>query len=209
MMRTYRFDFGDDNKLYSGSFEGKLTDGDLRGILKSLHSQLYKDCPATILYYLEQHHLEYAHFETKVSLLSHEAIMKQAKILLKSRSCNCMDCITSGADIYYAVMDYQQWNRLCCEGCCYVVQRTLDRTLDSDNGSCRIVGQTYTCDLCDNNLSGFFAIRSNDQNRNLHNIADLTGEPILPYFGCVDLIGLLMEIDNLHTVEQARTAAVK
>lgn len=209
MMRTYRFDIGNDNKLYSGFFEGRLTDGDLHGILEALHSQLYKDCPGAIHSYLEQHHLKYAHFETKVSLLSHENIMKQAELLLKSCSCDSIDCIIGGADNYYAVTDHQWWNRQCCEGCCYVVQKTSNKTLDSDIGRCRIVGQTYTCNLCDDIFSGFFAIRSNDQNRNLYNMADLTGEPVLPYFGCVDLVNLLMGIDNLNTVQQVRTAAMK
>ena len=204
-IRTYCFEFGDE-KNYTVFFEGKLTQDDIHSILKVLHSCLYKDCPETIRLYMEQHHLEYSRFKTEVSLLKHEETMNRAEELLKSGSCDKIDSHLGGADSYYAVMDYQNHiNGDCCEGCYYAIQKELDK----ETCSYHIVGQTFVCGKCDDSPQGYFAIRTNHNGRQIRNLDALSGEPVLPVFGCVDMTGVLTNIGSLLTAGQVRKTAVK
>lgn len=202
-MRSYLFEFIDDEKLYSSSFDGRLTQRDIRGMLEVLHGQIYQNCPEAIRSYLNCHHLDYCHFKAEAAPLDHGAVMGMAEDLLKSRSCGCIDSHIGGASNYYAVMDHQkQVNGSCCEGGYYAVQRTVG----SETYSCHIIGQTFKCG---ENPDGYFAIRVNDQNQNLRNLDYSVGEPVFPSFGCVDIIAILMEIDSIRNSKQAIRAAVK
>lgn len=203
--QKYLFEFGDDDSLYSGSFSGKLTLEDIRGLLKFLHGQTYKDCPEAILSYLRQQQLEYSHFKAAIMPLEHEAVIKFAENLLKSPSCSCIEDHIDGADNYYAVTDHQIQVNGGCEGCYYAIRKTMD----SGTYSFHIIGQTFACDKNDENQNGYFAIRSGGQHRNLRNLDDFSGEPIFPSFGYVDIFGILMDIDSLNTAEQIKKTAVK
>ena len=204
-IRTYCFEFGDE-KNYTVFFEGKLTPDDIHSILKVLHSCLYKDCPEAIRLYMDQHHLEYSRFRTEVSLLKHEDIMNWAEDLMKSGLCDKIDSHFGGADSYFAVMDYQNHiNEDCCEGCYYAVQKVVHK----ETCSYHIVGQTFVCGKCDDSPQGYFAIRTNHNGQQIHNLDVLSGEPVLPVFGCVDMVGVLTDIGSLLTAGQVRKTAVK
>ena len=43
----------------------------------------------------------------------------------------------------------------------------------------------------------------------LYNIAVSKSEPVLPTFGCVDIMNILLDIDNIKTAEQTIQIAVK
>lgn len=43
----------------------------------------------------------------------------------------------------------------------------------------------------------------------MDNIALLSAEPVLPSFGCVYIMGILLNIDNIQTAEQAIETVVK
>lgn len=205
-LQAYRFEFRGDDSLYAGSFQGRLTPEDIRGVLEALHGQAYQNCPETIRSYLHCHNLENYHFKAEVSPLDHGAVMSLAEDMLRSCSCGCIDSHTGGADNYFAVTDHQkQINNGCSEGCYLAMQRIMD------NKAChyRIIGQTFTCNTHNGSTDAYFAIRSGGQNRKLHNLDGSAGEPVLPPFGCVDMAGTLMEIESLITAEQVKKTALK
>ena len=192
MDNTYRFDFCIDSRLYSSSFKGRLTSGDIQGMFAVLHSCLYRDCPEAIQSYLEQQHLEYSHFKAELSLPSHTEIMHNAENLLRSCSCSGIDNNIGRTDFYYAVTDHQkQTSDNCCEGCYYAVQRVLS----SKTYSYRIIGQIFSSDRYGDNQDGYFAIRSDDQDGKLHTLNDSSKNLVFPSFGCVDMFCLLYPSD--------------
>lgn len=204
-LQTYKFEFGDDGKIYFISFEGRIAPEDIRGMLETLHSQLYKDYAKIIRLYMEQRHLEYSHFEVGELLLDHDKIMNRAEDLLRSRFFEKVGSHIGDVDNYYAVMDYQRWFDDICEGCYYAVKRTTNGKIYRY----RIIGQTFSCGSCGDNPRGYFAIRANHENRRIRNLDRSAKEPVLPAFGCVDMIGVLMDIDGISTSEQAKETAVK
>ena len=204
-LQTYCFEFVGEQK-YTIFFEGHLTREDIHRILKILHNCLYKDCPETLRSYLEQHHLEYSHFKTEISLPEHKEVMNRAEELLNFGSCDEIDSRIGRMDNYYAVTDYQRRiNGDGCEGCYYAVQKTTNH----ENCSYHIIGQTFATDKCDDNFHSFFAIRTNQNGRQIHNLDVLSGEPVLPVFGCVDISAILMNIVKLVTAEQVIKTALK
>lgn len=56
VFQTYRFEFCNDEKIHSISFEGRITQEDIHGILKALHNRLYENCSEAIRSYLEEYH---------------------------------------------------------------------------------------------------------------------------------------------------------
>lgn len=205
-LQTYKLEFGDDGKTYFITFEGRLSPEDIRGILEALHSRLYKDYAGIIRSYMEQRRLEYFHFETGELLLNHDTVMNRAEELLRSRSYESVGSPIGNVDNYYAVMDYQrQFDGGFCEGCYYAVRRTADRGIYYY----RIIGQTFFCDGCGDNPRGYFAIRANNKNRRLRSLDKSDKELVLPSFGCVDMMRVLMDIDKISASGQVKEAAVK
>lgn len=205
VLQTYCFEFCGE-KNYTAFFEGKLTKDDIHNMLEVLHSCLYEECPESVRSYLEQQHMEYFHFKAEASLPNHAEVMGRAGMLLNSDSCSEIDSRICRADNYYAVADYQKKvNGGDCEGCYYAVQKTTGH----ENCHYRIIGQTFAADKNDDSFKGYFAIRTDDRDSNLHNADSLSTEPVLPLFGCVDMIAVLMDIDSLSTAEQVIKTAVK
>ncbi|MDE7200724.1 MAG: hypothetical protein K2O91_02205, partial [Lachnospiraceae bacterium] len=205
-LQTYLFELGSEEKIYSISFNGRIPDAEIQKILEVMHSQSYADCPEAVWTYLEQNKLEYSDFKTGISASIHKDILSTADILLKSYSHDIIDKQISRADNYHAVMDYQKRINSCCyEGCYYAVKRTVI----NNTYNYHIVGQTFTSSQNDDIQSGYFAIRASDGEQKIHTISELIGTLILPPFGCIDLVGILMDIDNLSTAEQIKNTAVK
>ena len=127
--------------------------------------------------------------------------MKLAELFLHSETCINLDNYTSNADIYYAIIDHQQSdNKGNCEGCYIVVQKTP--VLSKCQHKYSIIGQTFSCNETNSDEYGYFAIRVN-------NITMSSGEPVLPSFGCIDLVSLLLNIDSMQTAEQVVKIALK
>lgn len=202
-MQTYRFEFCGDEKAYSVTFGAKITKKDVSGILEALQNQLYENCGGAILAYLDQHCLEYSGFKTSVLPLEHEEAMHWGEYLLRS----CQDgYFDSPADNYYAVIDHQKWtSEDCCEGC----YCALARILDGRGCHCRITGQIFSCDRCGDNQNGYFAVRVGENGHPLHDADAKAGEPVLPVFGCVDMVWLLLNIDSIDTASQAVKISVR
>jgi len=206
--QTYLFEFGTDEKLYSGSFKGKILPEDVRKILKSTRNCLYANMAESILSYLEQHHLEYKEFTAKAVPLDHESAIRHTNILLHSDFCDVIDRSIGNADIYYGIVDHQQWNEdNSCEGCYSVVKRTISE--QKPLYQYKIIGQTFNDNKSDGEGRGYFAIRTNDDGRNFHNINAIMGKSVIPTFGCVDMMALLLNIDNIRTAEQAKEISMK
>lgn len=205
-IRKFQFEFNGDEKTYSAAFKGKIDQTDIRGILELMQNQLYKNCGGVILSYLEQHQLEYSCFKTGVAPLKHEEIMKRVECLLKSYPDGTIASPACNADNYYAVIDHQKRiSENYCEGC----YCALSRILDNGNCRCRIVGQIFSYDKCEDHTDGYFAIRTSDNGQPLRNIAVKSGEPVLPVFGCVDVTGLLLNIDRISTARQSVDISVR
>lgn len=204
--QKYRFDFGTDDKLYAIIFNGKIPQAELKEMVSSLQNCLLEKMPEIILLYLKQHHLEYSNFNSIEIPLEKDRILGWAGYLLHSGTYEKVDGNLEDADVYYSVMDCQKnTSEGHCEGCYFAVQRTAWRNGEFQHNA---IAQTYfynkkTCDEY-----GYFAIRKT-RGGILYTIDSLEGEPVLPTFGCVDIMALWADIENINSKEDALKIAVK
>lgn len=206
--QTYKLDFGSDEKLYSTYFKGEIPPDAIRKMLESTRNCLYKTMAENIRSYLEQHHLKYSDFVAKELPLNHNTIMRYTDNLLHSASCIMIDKHIGDADIYYGILDCQQWNEdNCHEGCYSVVKRIISES--ETLYRYKILAQTFHYDKIDDEEQSYFAIRINNDSRNFRNIDAVSGESVIATFGCVDMMGLLLDIDSIISSEQAKKLAMK
>lgn len=92
-----------------------------------------------------------------------------------------------------------------CRGCYYVVKRVA--TARNRISHYKIIGQTYEDN--EDASQGYFAIRENRDNHLLLDITKESGELVFPSFGCVDTLNLLVNIDHIKNIEQAKKAAIR
>ncbi len=205
---SYRFEIMDDGNIYSISFNAGLTQEETKKILESIQNCLYEKAAGCIQIYLEQNNIAYTGFVASRKPLSHSRAMKLAEMFLHSETCISLDNYTSNADIYYAIIDHQQSGNKCnCEGCYIVVQKTP--VLSKCQHKYSIIGQTFSCNETNSDEYGYFAIRVNKDNGLVNNITMSSGEPVLPSFGCVDMMDILLNIDSIQTAEQVVKIALK
>ena len=205
---SYRFEIMDDGNIYSISFDAGLTQEETKKMLESVQNCLYEKTAGYIQKYLEQSNIAYTSFVASRKPLTHSRAMKLTELFLHSENCISLDTHTSNADIYYAIIDHQQSdNKGKCEGCYIVAQKTP--VLSKCQHKYSIIGQTFSCNETNSDEYGYFAIRVNKDNGLVNNITMSSGEPVLPSFGCVDMLGILLNIDSIQTVEQIEKIAVK
>lgn len=97
------------------------------------------------------------------------------------------------------------------ENCCHGFYFAVKRILSESESLCKynIIGQTFNYNQITDDESAYFAIRENMNDELLYNIAVSKSEPVLPTFGCVDIMNILLDIDNIKTAEQTIQIAVK
>ena len=203
--QKYRFDFGTDDKLYIVIFNGKIAQEELKGLVSSLQNCLFERMQEIILLYLKQHHLEFSDYNSIEFTLEKDRIMGWANHLLNSKTFEKIDDNLGDADFYYAVMDCQENTQTYSEGCYFAVTRTAWGNGESQHNA---IVQTYlynreTCDEC-----GYFAIKKTTRG-NLYTVDSLEGKPVLPTFGCVDMIALLTDIEKINSKEDAIKTTIK
>ena len=205
---SYMFEIMDDENIYSISFDAELTQEETKKMLESVQNCLYEKTVDYIQKYLEQSNIAYTGFVASRKPLSHSRTIELAKMFLHSENDSSLDIYTSNADIYYAIIDHQQsGNKGNCEGCYIVVQKTP--ALSKCQHKYSIIGQTFSYSENNSEEYGYFAIRESKDNGLVNNIALSSGEPVLPSFGCVDIMGILLNIDSIQTIEQIEKIAVK
>ena len=205
---TYRIAFGGDGSLYSVSFKAAMDRLEMNRVLAAAHNSLYEKLPEAIQRCLDSSCLEYSDFVSGAASMEHEKIMTFADILLHSSSCDSLDRLAGGADIYYGIMDHhRQTGGNCCEGCYYAVSRTV---LEKNSATeCHVIGQTYQYDTSSGMENSYFAIRRNDGSNPMlmYTLEETVCCPVLSLFGCVDVAGLLVNINSITTKEQAAEIA--
>lgn len=205
---SYKFEIMDDENIYSISFDAELAQEETKKMLESVQNCLYEKTADYIQKYLEQSNIAYTGFVASRKPLSHSRTIELAKMFLHSENDSSLDIYTSNADIYYAIIDHQQSdNKNNCEGCYIVIQKIP--ALNKFQHKYNIIGQTFSYSETNNDEYGYFAIRVNKDNGLVNNITMSSGEPVLPSFGCVDMLGILLNIDSIQTVEQIEKIAVK
>lgn len=205
-MQKFLLEFCSDENIHSVSFLGNLSHEDICLMLESVRQKLYEDCSMTIHSYLDQNDILYSSLKTDMYSLSHQEIMDRANLLLKSCVPEDFNVLISRSDNYYAVTDQQaRTPDGGCEGCYYAVQKSAD----SGSFHYHIVGQTYACSRSDDTANGYFAVRTDRGGQKILNLDTKDGEPVFPAFGCVDIMGILIGIDHITTLEQAIKIAVK
>ncbi len=208
--QAYRFEFGSDGEIRTVSFKGRLPEEEADKVLEAAGRRAYKDAGAAIRSYLERQGLEYSGFESREAVLKHGEIMEWADALLHSGACRAIGARAGNADRYYAVMDHQEWIREgCCEGCCYAVKRSVLHSPLKAWSRHHVIGQTFLLDESEDKGRGFFAVRRKDGLLPFRCLCLSNGIPVLPAFGCLDMVGLLRNIESIHTVEQAKNTAIK
>ena len=87
----------------------------------------------------------------------------------------------------------------------------MKKTFTEAESSCKynIIGQTFRYNEVTDDENCYFAIRENRNNDSLYNIVVSDSGPVLPSFGCVDIMSVLLSIDNIQTSEQVIEIAVK
>lgn len=207
--QSYSFEFGSDGKIHTVSFKGKLSGEDAGNLLEAAGRQTYEKAGEAIRACLERNCLEYSDFESRQTDLKHEKVMEWADTLLRSDACNKIDTWIGDADHYFAVMDHQKWiHEGRCEGCYYAVKRSISRNPFDPLYRHRVIGQTFTLDETENESINFFAIRRKDEHPSLHDLY-VSKSPVLPTFGCVDLVEILRNIEKIHNAKQAKSIAIK
>ena len=102
-------------------------------------------------------------------------------------------------------MDYQKWIGCGWDGCCYAVMKTPRRGKDGY----RIVGQSFQYRENSGTEQAYFAIRASKRIGRLYNIDSVAGDPVLPAFGSLDLINLMVHLPEICTARQAAAAVMK
>lgn len=205
--QSFRFELYGNGILYSTVFKGNVSQKDVNRILKEIHGHLYEESSEVIRTYLKSHHMSYSNLHSGEIFLGHEKIMNLTNVLLHSDFPDTVNGHIRNTDNYYAAADHQKMSRRnVCEGC-YFAARKIPC---SHNGmyAYRIIGQTFRDNRHDCNPSGYFAIRTAKSNQQFQNHNELSGRPVLPSFGCVDIIRLLMNIDIITTPGQAEEFAL-
>ena len=203
-----KFEIIDDENTYSVSFNAKLTEEEAGKMLEAIQNNLYDKTADCLQTYLEQNNIAYSGFVSRKMPLGHNKTMKMAELFLQSDDCRNFDSYFGTADICYLIADYQKWiTENCCQGCYLAVKRTFSeyRNLNLYH----IIGQTFNYNETVYNESGYFAIRKNRNDVFLNNVIAPASEPVLPSFGCVDMMGILLNIDNIKTSEQVVKIAIK
>lgn len=204
--KKYRFDFGTNDKLYVVIFNGNIPQEELKSMVSSLQNCLYEKIPDIIFSYLKLHHLEFSDFSSIEFMLENQDIMEWAGYLLHSDTYVKVDQTLKNADIYYAVMDYQNTTpEVSYEGCYFTVKRTAWGNGEFQHNAI-VQSYFYNKETCEE--YGYFALRKTIGNV-LYTIDSSEDAPILPTFGCVDLMSLLPNIENFQTKEDVLRTAVK
>lgn len=203
--QKYRFDFGTGDRLYTVIFHGKIPQSELKDMVSSLRNCLYEKMPETILLCLKQNHLDYSNFNCIEIPLEEDEAMDWTGHLLHSETYGEIDEKLGDIDVFYSVMDYQKnTSEGCCEGCYYALKR-----LSLGNGEYQhnLIGQIFFSGNHGCEEHGYFAIRESNGNEYLQDIDKSEGEPVLPTFGCVDMMSLLLDIETIRTQDRAMGAA--
>lgn len=196
-----------DSEQFLTTFKGNIPVSDIQNILKTIQNHLYEDSGKIIAEYLMQHSLKYSNLHFETSNTNHREIMSIANKLLHHDSVSLIDEILNIAENYYATIDHQEFARMnIYEGCYFAIRKSTT----SCNNICnyKIIGQTFISNASEEDPTGYFAIRSSNGASQLHDIQILQN-PIIPVFGCIDVIGLLSEIDNIKTAKQALQIAIR
>lgn len=205
--QTYKFEFVSDNNLYSISFKGAIQESEIHGILESVHNTLFEKCSKSIQSYLDSRHLNYSNFTAFEKKLKNGKTMEFANSLIHQSSCNAIDKWIKNADVYFGIMDYQDWMKDFRIGCYCVVARIQS----AQNGQYEYYSISQTFDYVESNKEerSHFAIRKDDGEHHLHTLDAEDSFPVLETFGCVDLLNLLINISNITTKQQAAELANK
>ena len=205
---SYMFEIMDDENIYSSLFNGNLTDEETRKMLESIQNCLYEKIPDAIQMYLDQNNLAYSGFVSTKKPLEHSKVMELAGSLLYPGSNSSLDSYFRNADTCYVIADHQKWiSENCCQGCYFAVK--IAHPIDKGLYQYHIIGQTFNYDETTGDESGYFAIRTNRDDGYLDNIVISDSEPVLPSSGCIDMLGILLNIDSIQTMEQIEKIAVK
>lgn len=203
--QAYRLEFGSDTRICSVSFRSSIQEPEIRGMLGAAQKTSYEKCGRAIWSYLDTHNLNYSGFSVREKLTEKRAPMKLARILLHAPSCSIIDrCIGNNA-VYYGIMDYRHITERCCEGCYYAVARMPS----ARNGHLQyhVISQTFRKGASGEDEWSHFAIRKSDNGRHLVTLDGEDGCPVLTTFGCVDMMGLLINIADITTKQQAAEIA--
>ena len=204
-VRTYRFDFGTDENLYTFSFKGAIPEPEIHRMLQAASSALYAECSEAARSYLDSRHLDYENFNSCRTFLEHDAVMAAAGRLLHEASPKELYEQAGDVDECYAVIDHQQTDGNCCEGCCLALSITSSG--QDASPECHIIGQVFQCDESGDHQHSYFAIRQGRPGDCLHMLDDADGFPVLATFGCVDVMALLLNIGSITTKMQAARLA--
>lgn len=205
-MQKFMFEFGSDRNIHSVSFEGQLSHEDIRLMLESVRQKPYADCSSAIYLYLKQTNMPYSNLKSEMIPLNHQEIMNRAQRFLQSCSPEDFNACMCRTDNYYAVADQQaRTPDGGCEGCYYAVRKSAD----SGCFHYHIVGQTFSCNKSGDNQHGYFAVRTGRSGQKILNLDTKAGEPVFPAFGCIDIMGVLIDIDSITTSRQAKETALR
>lgn len=206
-VQTYKFEFGDDDKIYSISFKGLIPRQEIRNILEFVRNSLFKKCGDAIQSYLDSNYLFYSNFSVLEKTVKDGRTMEFTKMLLQHPSCKVIDEWIKNANVYFGVMDYLKWMEGCSAGS-YCVVAKFPSAQDGQY-KYHAICQTFKHATFTHKEWSHFAIRKDDGEHNLITLDEDKSCPVLATFGCVDLISLLINITDIKNKQQAADFANK
>ncbi len=205
--QKYRFDFGTDDKLYVIIFNGKIPQRELKGMLESIQSSSFADMAEAIESYLVQHHLEHSNFNSIEIPLDNYNVMKWTAYLLHSQTYEKVDEKLEDADVYFSIMDFQKdLSKEDYKGCYFAMNRL---PWGCNGYKYNVIAQTFSSEDHGLKEKVCFAIRESYCMGHLRDVISYYGEPVLPAFGCVDMMSLLPNLENFKTEEDVLKTAIK
>lgn len=205
--QKYRFDFGTDDKLYIVIFSGKIPQKELKGMLESIQRSSFAGMAESIESYLMQHHLEHSNLSSIEIPLEYYDVMKWTAYLLHSVDYKKVDEKLEDADVYFSIMDFQKvLSKEDYKGCYFAMGRL---PWGCNGYKYNVIAQTFSSEDHGLNEKGCFAIRESYCMGHLRDVISYYGEPVLPAFGCVDMMALLPNLEDFKTEENVLKTAIK
>lgn len=200
--QSYKFEFGVNQKLYTICFDGRIPKEEINNLIKKIKEHHYKNFGNIIKLYLDQHHLEYYNFNCNVNELSQQELRDFYFDLVHHRITNTNDLNKHIGNVnnYYVILNDGGWEDEDYSWRCICVANIVKENSKFDM-KYHIIGQTEEMDDYEDDIWGDFDLIIKNENDDRCNKI-FKNKIIIPFFKSSSLFDLLLDIDNIETIDQ-------
>lgn len=198
-LQSYKFEFGFYKKLYTIYFNGRIPKEEINNLIKKIKGHNCEKFSNIIKLYLDQYHLEYSNFKCTITSLSQQELRKFYNSLTDYMNDYLNEHIEN-VDNYYVILNDGGWEDEDYSWKCICVANIVKENSKFDM-KYHIIGQTEEMDDYEDDVWGYFdLIIKNENNDRCNKI--IKDKIIIPYFKSSSLFDLLLNIDNIETIDQ-------